>query len=412
VLVLAALVSVSFLFGLFSGNLGSGGDSDEVLPDGYGSSAIGHRAFLKLLQRMDIPVVVSRSNTASRLDDDTVLLLLEPDPADDGERDALQRMLDASRRTLLVLPKWKGVPGGERDGWIETVILRDPAVAESLLQQVDERATISRGGPASGWSPGPVSAAPELPSPQLMETPDLVELVTADEGVLVAERRERNGRRLMVLSDPDLLANHGLGRGQNAEVAVALVELLGSGATVVVDETLHGHVRPTGLMDELLSYPLVLFLLQLVLACGALLWAGVGRFGPPRRRAAAVASGKQVLIGNTVSLLISGGHGRQLLRRYVRESVERVSEAYHIPAELEPGARRERLEFLGASRGLSMAGWEAAEPGGPEDDPDADEHEHGDVRVRDRRQLVVAARRVHHWREEMLHGAGGRPRAR
>ena len=387
VLVLVAVGVASLLIGVFTGSLSGGGAEDEVVPDGYGLSAIGHRAFLELLRERDVPLI-ARRDPAGPTGDDTVLLLLEPDPRSDAEWRRLERLVRESARVLLVLPKWIGTGGGEGPGWVEEVELRARADVERVLELAARPAALYR-GPSGDWN-GVLSRAPSLGRPQLVEPPpDAAVLALGSEGALVLERREGN-RHLLVLSDPDVIANHGLGRGANAELAVALVEHLRDGDTpVVVDESLHGHVRPLSITSELLRFPLVLLLLQLVVVTAGLLWAGVWRFGPPSADGPELAPGKQVLVENTASLLVHGGHADHLLARYGAQCRARVATAYHLPADLTDGERRERLAALGPGR---------APPPEPDGTPDA----YG---------LLEAAGRVHRWREEMLHGTGRRPRA-
>jgi len=135
---------------------------------------------------------------------------------------------------------------------------------------------------------------------------------------LLAEMATHSGGRLFVLSDPDLIANHGLARGDNAGRALGLLSRIpGAGQTVVVDETLHGFEQTPSLWRELFVFPLLSATLQGLLALLMLVWSGLGRFGAPMPTSSTHASGRALLIENTAALLGSAGHSAHSLARYL-----------------------------------------------------------------------------------------------
>ena len=130
-----------------------------------------------------------------------------------------------------------------------------------------------------------VGPKPDLPSPvQLIkQSAHLEPLVTLGGDVLfgrVLPSDERSTSDVYVLSDPDLIATHGLVRGDNATLAVSIVERLRpGGGGVVFDETLHGgDVRPS-LWREVFRPPLVFATGSAFFAGLVLVAAGLGRFG-------------------------------------------------------------------------------------------------------------------------------------
>ncbi len=74
-----------------------------------------------------------------------------------------------------------------------------------------------------------LNLAPNVRTPtQLVRGDDLQPIVSSERGMLIGELNER-GRRIWVLSDPDVISNHGLARGGNAALAVASIKRLRDG---------------------------------------------------------------------------------------------------------------------------------------------------------------------------------------
>jgi len=236
--------------------------------DTYSKAALGHLAFVRLLRELDVPVVSSRHESARRAGHGALLVLAEPKDCPPGSERArrLRRMIHASERTLLVLPKWRGVPHRTKRGWVQVVHLLDDRRVAEVLEAAELSVGVTR-HPRLGpdrWRSGPLPYAPTFPlaTMQLLDGEGMQDLVTCAYGTLLAEVR-RPGGRLLVLSDPDVLANAGIDEGQNAALAVSIVEhLRPDGGAVVFDETLHGFEQQPSIWRELFDFPLVLLMLQ------------------------------------------------------------------------------------------------------------------------------------------------------
>jgi hypothetical protein len=168
--------------------------------------------------------------------------------------------------------------------------------------------------------------------------------------------------------------------------------------TVVIDETLHGHERVPSLWRELFTFPLVLALLQAVLALGALVWSGLGRFGAPLAAPPALASGKTMLIDNTAALMRTAGHSAHALGRYFEAAVADVARGLHAPA---PGAAALAAWLRGHGRGrrpgLDLAAVKEAVENAQRALPPSTA------------AVMSAARRIHRWRQELLRGPEEHP---
>jgi hypothetical protein len=399
VLWLAVVGGLSLLSAVFWGVFGADvAGVSSAAADSFSRSALGHHALVRLLRDLEIPVVVSRFDSGHRARGSAVLMLAEPllERTSTRDEDALRRAVTAADGALLVLPKWRGEEDPERPGWIAEASLRPAVQVDRLLDLFDAGdARVVRPGTATGWRTELVDGAPSLTAPQLLETSrktSVTGLVHCREGILFG-RVETHWGTLYVLSDPDVLANHGLGRGVNAELAVRMLDVARSGPrTVVIDETFHGHVQEPSVHRALFDFPLLLATLQALLTLLVLLWSAMGRFGAPAPAKAVIQPGKAFLIENIASLLRYGGHSVDVLKRYLKAVQQEVGQRLHLPARLDAEDARAWLQRYGEQRRVTV----------------------GLARLRNEvgraspERVLPLAERVYRWREEMIHGPGSR----
>lgn len=394
-LVLTAVAGVSFLALLLWGIFGR-----EILPgrsaesDSFSRSALGHRAFVELLRELDVPTVVSRFNSSGKAGDSALLIVAEPRIEGDPARERmLLRMIAEAERTLLVLPKWRGTESSDTPGFIESADLVHQAEVEAVLDAIDANLQVVRTSPGErvSWTSGEIGAPPDIPGPQLLRGAFDSRCVWCAQGVLLGYVDTRRGT-VLVLSDPDLLSNHGIVRPGNAQAVMGMLDLArGDQDAVVIDETLHGFGKEPSLYRSLFEFPLVLATVQALLAAAALLWAAMGRFGAPQPATPPLEAGKKALIGNIAALLAYAGHGAHALRRYLDGAVAEVRAALHVPAGLKAAEAEERLDRAHAAIRLrDLRALVKVESG-------------------DRRRILAIARRVHRWREETIRGRVGHP---
>jgi hypothetical protein len=225
-------------------------------------------------------------------------------------------------------------------------------------------------------------------------SPGFRPMVTCGGAVLVA-RRDATAElpQTLLIADPDLLNNQGLGQADNA---ILIYQFFAKGLEArgaVFDETIHGFTRIPGLLNEALSFPLVLGVLQGLVLLGVVLWAGMGRFGKPLPAPEGLAAGKEILIDNTAKLLANGGHAADGVVRYFRQVTRAVAAHYFLPPDLPDGERIVLLQKLTDARGIRMRLGPlertllSLPPG-----------------RRGEEQAVRYAGRLHQWRVEMTNG--------
>ena len=387
--VVAVSLAVAAALTVFGDELG-GKRSAGV--DGYSVSAIGHQGLVRLLEKLDVPVVVSRSDSAARAGNG-LLIVAEPAVTDPASRDRLTLLVGAASRTLVVLPKWYGsVERGKT--WIEDAseLPADDVTAVLDALKLDKPAQVRRAPAAVAWELPPAAVRPVIREPQLIASEALDPIVADRIGNVLVGQTDREAGELTVLADPDVLNNFGLRSADNARFVIELIDRLRAGGPVVIDETMHGYAQSPSLVRTLFQFPLVLATLQ-VLVCAALaVWAAMVRFGPRRDAPPPIAPGKDFLIRNTAALLHYGGHHGHALRRYLALSTAAVRHALHAPA-LAPDAMTAWLERVRLVRGgrISLALLEQ------------------EIAVADSPARVVElADQVFRWRMEMTHGTDDR----
>jgi hypothetical protein len=373
---------------------------DELLPtstagaNAYSESAIGHKAFAETLQQLGIPVLVSRNDSLERAGPRDLLVVAEP-PVQQAEDAYLQDLVDGDR-VLLVLPKWLAVPDQVNRRWAGRVMRIPPAGSQDILRIVARGAAVESVEPRPAWRANRFGRQPTLAQPQLMTTDRLTPLIDSDRGMLLGEATEGYGR-VWVLSDPDLISNHGLRQGDNAVIAVGIIQaLLPPGGTVIIDEVIHGFRRDPNVWRALFEFPIIIITINALIAAAVLIWAASGRFGSPVRAEPPLKAGKTTLVENAAGLLRFGGHAGEILGRYLAVTFGDVARRVHAPGQLGDTALDQWLERVGKARqvratpaALRREAELATVPGRADD-----------------RRLLHVAHELYRWKQEMLDGPG------
>lgn len=341
-------------------------------PNAFSYSAVGHRAYVAILQRLGVDVAVSRHRSAEKASPERPLLVLEPtDTSEDlGHLRSITRTVVEDEVPMIVaLPKWTVVERNDDDRWANRIeLLSAYRVTESLsavsggLVEAEavvylgalsiargdtEAGTVSVRGRESGWH---LALSPY----QLLPDHDDLEPIITVDGIVEGSRTllaRVRGTNVYLLSDPDIVNTMGIGLGDHAAIAVAIVsEVLGADE-VVLDEVNHGFEKAETIWQELFGFPLVLLTLHLAGLLALALWAAMARFGKPEARPPRVPSGKQTLLDNTATLLALGRHAGYGAKRYFETTLRALSRTYGIPPEASESARIEQLATLALRRG-------------------------------------------------------------
>ena len=260
----------------------------------YSESAIGHKAFTKLLKQLDFRVRISRQSR-SGFNFSDVKLVIEP-VSEKGLSDALSGFSGVG--SLIVLPKWNAVQNNDIRKWVKLVELKTSSEVENVIDYVSSDISLVRSGIDTqaenfAWDTDFLSLdqQPSLLAPQLISgDSDLIRpLVYNENGVLLAEVVKSGFLydidRTWILSDPDILSNHGLDNGGNAEFIVSVLNALTLNKVggVIVDETSHGYASEPSLWHKMLEFPFAVVTLLAVCSVLLLVCSSMSRFGAPEK---------------------------------------------------------------------------------------------------------------------------------
>lgn len=303
---------------------------------------------------------------------DTDLNRPAEDPQDDADRMAqidprdvdgwLVNAMTDRLPVLLALPKWRGgfaitgiaheqtqvpAPAAQR-------LVTQTRLSGARLAPVENRITTARVAAA------PAGAAPReiaLFRAQLIRADSLPRgcsaLVTLAQGVLVAECRAPDTPPLWVLSDPDILNNHGLAMADNAAFAADLVRALrGADARPVLlapspvwiadDESSEPHQRTGEDLARFFAWPLSALWLMGAAVLGLAVWRGAVRFGPARMpgRDAPASSRRAAIAAKARLLRLSGADARMAAEHARAHMADMAAEALGPGAANDAGVAR------------------------------------------------------------------------
>lgn len=387
--ILVAVGLMGFLAAAALRVFGDGLDGPVVRPSVYSASAVGHRGLLELLRALDHRVSAVRGGAPGTAAAAGLYVIAEPLPGLDLEA-ALARSAAAPAR-LLIPPKrsWRAA-GAERAGWLAEAPIARPAT--ELVQRLLPGLEINRLETEPSWRLADGLPPPTLSTPQVLVGPVEQVLVGAPEGVLIGLLDADT----LVISDPDLIANHGLDDGRNAELVIGALDAVARSGPVLFDETIHGFARAPSFWRTLFSFPWVIVALGLLLAAGVAAWGAARRFGPATPDRVRGAGGRVVLVRNAAGLLLRGGHGGAALERYAAITVRAVRRRLGAPSRLRGAALDSWLDKAARARGLeTVTALRRAV---------ATTGRGGDARLE-------MARRLHRWRREIEDGSARPHRA-
>jgi hypothetical protein len=352
----------------------------EVAPSADSRSAIGYRAFVQLMQKLDVPVAAASPTRTQR---PSLQIVLEP-----RSPETLKALLASGIQTLVVLPKWRGYtrPYGDHLAAVSAIEI---AEVQALARAIVDDAQIVRAEGFGPWRDEIFHGEPTVGRPQLVRSSKLCPLVSAGGDMLIA--RVCRQPSIFVLADPDIIANHGLWRGDNAVLAMSAVALMrnGSGPVVTPGAPVRQSVKNKPSIWRLaFEPPFVLITVAALMAIAITVWLAAVRFGPPAVEAPDRPPGVHTLI-EVAARLLGARAGDRLLRRYAELVVLDLGRRLHAPRAVSGIA--ETGAWLDASRHGEASELKYAVLAQRIDSASPTE-------------VVARAAELHRWREELLNG--------
>jgi hypothetical protein len=350
-----AIGIMAFVGVLYISIFGGNGDPDvEVGPNSYSSSAIGHRGLMETLRRLDIPVVISRYDSGNKANKGSLLVLAEPD----GTRTSADRLggFRNAPNGLLVLPKWDGTADRRKPRWVGEMEKLPLSEVVEVLDRAEIGGKVTRLEGAKTINAAVLGGQIEFTDLQVITGSSLKPILALKEGIVIGELNAPGQQ--WVLSDPDLISNHGLDESDNALVAVTMIERLRpSGGVVVFDETIHGFESRPNLVKAAFDLPFVMVTISGAIALALSVWAGMTRFGRPEPAGRALQPGKVTLIRTTADLLHQAnrrsGAVQLVLTRYLRAQIADMLARLNAPRGLDERRQVMWLDDIAETRRIT-----------------------------------------------------------
>jgi hypothetical protein len=356
----------------------------------FSTSAIGHSALFALLKDLNISTDTYRYTLGSGSQSLYGNLAVMAEPSGPGALNTALTTLKNVGAILMVVPKRRpeGIPDGS---FLRSTALMTVVDAERVVQEIVKDARVIRPAEPQPFDTNTLGVTPEIKQLQLLTNTKLKPVVASKDGILLGETR-RGRAKVWVLSDPDIIANHGLLDGQNALFAIRIIEaLLPKGQRVIFDETIHGFSLPPTLWLAMFRPPWIAVTLAFAFVCAILGFAALNRFGRPRRDPDALQAGKYLLIDNTAELLAARSSPPWIAAEFVR-------------AVMADTARRLRLLRSGQSEADLVAALAKAERGRKVSRP-ITQIADGAAHLPKQGLALATIQAIDRWRKEVLHDA-------
>ncbi|MBY6068982.1 hypothetical protein KUW17_19730 [Leisingera aquaemixtae] len=268
----------------------------------------------------------------------------------------MEAVLEKTRRvqTLAVLPKWRS--GMRLAGVAHPVLLNDRSAAEKLLQAMTGQTgakIVDAGVPFSDFSYTAESGQAmfaRVYAAQMFTSPGCTPLIGTQDAMLLADcsvskgkaLSKTKGMRLLLLSDPDLLNNHGLRMADNAAIARDLLAARAGGRNVMIDYSRgmwltdpdRGVRRERSWADlkRFFEPPFNILWLGGSLTLGLFVWRSWLRYGPVRHESAAASSGKALALQARARLMRLCNQDGALVSDYAHARLAATAAALFGPA--------------------------------------------------------------------------------
>lgn len=251
------------------------------------------------------------------------------------EFDLSHRVLDQKRKrvpTLVVLPKWRS--GMRLTGIGHPVLLNSPARTTQLLRRLtgDSRAEMI-------WARVPFTEFDDPADPrrrakvyaaQMADVPFCTPLIGRSGAVLLARcpihDNDGGERDFLLLTDPDLLNNHGLRLGDNGAMVSALIADLAQDRRVIIDYSTSNWLFAQSLvadrertwedLGQFFAPPFTLLWVSGTLLLLMTLWRASMRYGPARDVTGGPGASKLQAVAARARLMRLAGQDGAMLADY------------------------------------------------------------------------------------------------
>ena len=251
--------------------------------------------------------------------------------------------------TLIALPKWRS--GMRLTGLGHPVLRVEPVSVTSMIKELtgDLRARLIYADRPFTELPYQPSKGEELTAEiygaQLLDSARCRPIIGRPGAMLLADcplARKGKKRRVLILSDPDLLNNHGLRLGDNAFIARDLIRRFAGDRNVIIDYSLDNWLRAPRKaakrerswadLQRFFGPPFTLLWLGAGLALCLFLWRAALRYGPVKAENTAPGASKTLAIDARARLMRLSNQDGAMIREYANARVAATATSLLGPA--------------------------------------------------------------------------------
>lgn len=247
---------------------------------------------------------------------------------------------------IVVLPKWRS--GMRLTGLAHPFLLVEPdkieATLNDLLDVNDVKLSYGR-APFTAFPDSSTGLEAEVYAAQMFSAESCIPILGTEDAMILGDCALVSGTfqdRVFVLSDPDLINNHGLALGDNAFIVRDFVASIAADQQVVIDYSRRSWLtraqdrvqrdRTWADLMRFFSPPFTLMWVGLVIAMLLTLWRAALRFGPLIKGASGLGARKMLAIGARARLMRLSNRDGALIADYSKARIATTAAALFGPA--------------------------------------------------------------------------------
>lgn len=344
--------------------------------DSHSPSALGNKALVDLLKQTDHPVIISHYQSEKRASKHSILTVISPDlNFIDSKYDmpslTVEDFKETKTPTILILPKRIAHDQSSKNpDWLEEHRLFDINETNQILQAIIPSLSTTRSSSTGSCFLRGSMVNLVLPEPQFIHIQDydglFTPLLECTGGIVAGIYTKQNidysynmefqESQTLIISDSDLLLNWNIGKGDNAAISLEVLDRFAqSKATLLIDETHHGFIKPRSIWRLLFDLPLLPVTFSVLLTLGFLLWFAMVRFQDPEKEPPELLAGSRFLIQNTSQLLGYAQLSEHAVEKYFHHTLQDVAKQCHIHSTRTTSELIQKLEALQEARKISSS---------------------------------------------------------
>jgi hypothetical protein len=305
--------------------------------DAVSRSAVGFAGLHRLLDLSGIPVEIDHGTAAGETAHPS-LTILTPTIAITKQD---WRDYQEQGPVLIILPKWTVMPMPLKGSWVNKTGAWPLATLARMLAPIASAQIVQLPGDRRGvllHAVAPLTGLPPQLNGRLQQLQSVVGGIPLlrlagggqtpkpdPEGAAVLVRLRAGDKPIYLLTEPDLMNNHGLADESTAQAALAIVRSLRHGTTPVrMDVTLNGMTHEPSLLKALVEPPFRGASICALLAAILMALHALARFGAATAEGKFAVRGKTALANNTAALVHMMRREAGMAARYVQASRDMV----------------------------------------------------------------------------------------